>query len=190
MPVEKSPYRLAPSKMEELSSQLREIQDKDYKELNKLTIKNRYPLPKIDDLFDQLQGSEYFSKIDLRFGYHQLRAHEDNIPKTSFRTRYGHFEFIKKPFGLTNAPAVFMELMNRTTMKLRCRNFNGQLAGQSERFQEEGVGSSGSSSSINDEALARLIVSELAMHNERAIAMKKEEHLAFFGDQKEGGGMS
>ncbi|GJT98797.1 putative reverse transcriptase domain-containing protein [Tanacetum coccineum] len=120
MPVAKSPYRLAPFKLEELSGQLKELQDKgfirpssspwgapvlfvkkkdgsfrmciDCRELNKLTIKNRYPLPRIDDLFNQLQGSQYFSKIDLRFGYHQLRVHEDDIPKTAFRTRYGHFD--------------------------------------------------------------------------------------------------
>ncbi|GKB34329.1 putative reverse transcriptase domain-containing protein [Tanacetum coccineum] len=101
MPVAKSPYHLAPSKLEDLS------------ELNKLTIKNRYPLPRIDDVFDQLQGSQDFSKIDLRSGYHQLRVHEDDIPKTAFRTRYGHFEFTIIPFGLTNAPAIFMDLMNR-----------------------------------------------------------------------------
>nr|GFC01853.1 putative reverse transcriptase domain-containing protein [Tanacetum cinerariifolium] len=140
-PVARAPYILAPSEMHELSNQLQELIDRgfiqpstspwealvlfvkkkdgsfrmciNYWELNKLTIKNRYPLPMIDDLFDQLQGSSVYSKIDLRSGYHQLRVRDEDIPKTAFGTRYGHYEFQVMPFGLTNTPAVFMDLMNR-----------------------------------------------------------------------------
>ncbi|GKD40104.1 putative reverse transcriptase domain-containing protein [Tanacetum coccineum] len=109
-PVARAPYRLAMSEMKELSDQLQELSNK---ELNKLTIKNRYPLPRIDDLFDQLQGSSVYSKIHPRLSYHQLRVCEEEISKIAFRTRYGHYKFQVMPFGLTNAPVVFMDLMNR-----------------------------------------------------------------------------
>ncbi|GKF05080.1 putative reverse transcriptase domain-containing protein, partial [Tanacetum coccineum] len=140
-PVARAPYRLALSKMQELSTQLQELANKgfirpssspcgapvlfvkkedgsfrmcmDYQELSKLTMKNRYSLPRIDDLFDQLQGSSIYSRIDLRYGYHQFRVCEDDIPKMAFRTRYGHYEFQVMPFGLTNALAVFTDLMNQ-----------------------------------------------------------------------------
>ncbi|GJZ30248.1 putative reverse transcriptase domain-containing protein [Tanacetum coccineum] len=109
-PVARAPYRLAPTELQDYGSFQMCI---DYRELNKLTMKNRYPLPRIDDLFDQLQGSRVYSKIDLRSGYHQLRDREEDIPNTAFRTRYGHYKFQVMSFGLTNAPAVFMDLRNR-----------------------------------------------------------------------------
>ncbi|GJR60538.1 putative reverse transcriptase domain-containing protein [Tanacetum coccineum] len=140
-PVTCEPYRLPSFKMRELLVQLQELLEKgfihpssspwrasvlfvkkkdgsfrmyiDYHELNKLTIKNRYPLPRIDDLFDQLQGSSVYSNIDLRSGYHQLRIKEKDITITTFRIQYDHFEFQVISFGLTNVPAVFMDLMNR-----------------------------------------------------------------------------
>ncbi|GJV70547.1 putative reverse transcriptase domain-containing protein [Tanacetum coccineum] len=113
-PVARAPYRLAPSELLDYGSFRMCI---DYHELNKLTVKNRYPLPRIDDLFDQLQGSSVYSKIDLTSGYHQLRVLDKDIPKTAFMTRYGHYEFQVMPFGLTNAPVVFMDLMNQFLKK-------------------------------------------------------------------------
>ena len=85
----------------------------DYRQLNKVTVKNKYPLLRINDLMNQLQGAVVFSKIDMRYEYHQIRVKEENIPKTAFRMRYGHYEFMVMSFGLTNAPAVFMDYMNR-----------------------------------------------------------------------------
>ncbi|GJY93120.1 putative reverse transcriptase domain-containing protein [Tanacetum coccineum] len=99
----------------------------DCRELNKLTVKNRYPLPRIDDLFDQLQGSIVYSKIDLKSGYHQLRVRNEDIPKTAFRTRYGHNGFQVMPFGLTNAPAVFMDLMNRVREQIIKNNLRNTI---------------------------------------------------------------
>ncbi|GKD46262.1 putative reverse transcriptase domain-containing protein [Tanacetum coccineum] len=110
-PVARAPYRLAPSELQELSTQLQELSDKGFIRPSSSPWGARSCL--IDDLFDQLQGSRVYSKIDLRFGYHQLRVWEEDIPKTAFRARYGHYEFQVMPFGLTNAPPIFMDLMNR-----------------------------------------------------------------------------
>ena len=134
-------YRMAPAELQELKVQVYELLDKGFirpstlpwgapvmlakkkdktlklcigcRQLNRVTIKNRYPLSRIDDLFDQLRGEQVYSKIDLRTGYHQLWVKEADIPKTTFRTRYGHFKFIVMPFSLTNAPMAFMDLMHR-----------------------------------------------------------------------------
>ena len=140
-PVSRAPYKMAPSYLKELKVQLQELLDKgfvrpsvspwgapilfvkkkdgtlrmciDYRHINKVTVKNKYPLSRIEDLFDQLKGVGVFSKIDLRSGYYQLRVKEVDVSKTVFRTRYGHYEFLVMPVRLTNAPAAFMDLMNR-----------------------------------------------------------------------------
>jgi hypothetical protein len=140
-PVSRTPYRMAPTELKELKQQLEELLRQgyikpsvspwgapvlcvkkkdgtlrlyiDYRGLNTLTIKNKYPLPLIDELFDQLQGSCWYSKMDLRQGYYQVRIKEEDILKTAFNTRYGHYEFVVMPFGVTNAPTVFMDLMHR-----------------------------------------------------------------------------
>ena len=139
--ISMTPHRMTPVELQELRVQLQELLDKgfirpstspwgasvlvakkrgktlrlciDYRQLNRVTIQNQYLLPRIDDLFDQLRGAQVYFKIDLRTRYHQLRVRDTDIPKTAFRTRYGHYEFTVMPFGLKNAPAAFMDLMHR-----------------------------------------------------------------------------
>jgi len=140
-PVSMAPYRMAPAELAELKKQIEDLLEKnfirpsaspwgtsvllvkkkdgssrlcvDYRQLNKLTIKNKYLLPRIDDLLNLLRGAVVFSKIDLRSGYHQILVKPEDVQKTAFRSRYGHYEYVVMPFGVTNVPAIFMDYMNR-----------------------------------------------------------------------------
>jgi hypothetical protein len=143
-PIDQAPYKMGPKELVELKEQLDELEQKgfiqesispwgtpvifvdkrdggrricgDYRNLNNVTIKNKYPLPRIQDLFDQVRGAGVFSKIDLRSGYHQIKIKKEDVPKIAFVSRYGHHEYLVVPFGLTNAPAIFMNLMNKNFM--------------------------------------------------------------------------
>ncbi|GKE05322.1 putative reverse transcriptase domain-containing protein [Tanacetum coccineum] len=186
--VARAQYRLAPAKMQELSTQLQELSDKgfirpsssswgapvlfvknkdgyfrmciNYHELNKLTVTNRCPLLRINDLFDQLQRSRVYSKIDLRYVYHQLRVREEDIPKIAFRTRYSHYEFQVMPFGLTNAPVVFMDLMNRI------------LSAQSEAKKEENF--------ITEDLHG--MINKLEPCVDRTLCLNNRSWILYFGD--------
>jgi hypothetical protein len=144
-PISKQPYRMSVKELKELKKQLTKSQEAgyirsnslpcgapvlivqkkegsqgmcvDYRSLNDVTVKNKYPLPRVEDLFDQMRGARVFSKIDLRSGYHQMKIRPSDIPKTTFSTRYGLYEFTVMSFGLTNAPAYFMNLMNKVFME-------------------------------------------------------------------------
>ncbi|GKC50397.1 putative reverse transcriptase domain-containing protein [Tanacetum coccineum] len=195
--VARSPYRLALSVMQELSTQLQELSDKGF--IRPSSLPWGAPVL-IDDLFDQFQGLKVYFKIDLRSGYHQLRVREEDIPNTAFKTRYGHYEFQVMPFGLTNAPAIFMDLMNRIRYHPRKANVVADALSRKERIKPLGVralvmtiGLNLPKRILNAQAEARKeenygtedlcgVTKKLEPHTDETLCLKNRSWIPYFGD--------